>query len=94
MPQILLTGQLIEKPTYIGFCVFIVHSSMAAGYARRTMHLHYLTSVYFSFSTFLYLAASWTGVDKKIFALYVQNKETLFISFYFIRNQVSDSGLR
>jgi hypothetical protein len=27
MPQILLTGQLIEK-RHIGFCVFIVHSSM------------------------------------------------------------------
>ncbi len=67
---------------------------IAAGYARRTIHLHY-TSVYFSFSTFLYLAASWTGVDKKIFAQYVQNKDKqVFISFYFIRNQVSDSGLR
>jgi hypothetical protein len=29
MPQSLLTGQLKEKPTYIGFGVFIVHSSMA-----------------------------------------------------------------
>jgi hypothetical protein len=29
MLQILLTGQLIEKPTY-RVCVFIVHSSMIA----------------------------------------------------------------
>ncbi len=36
-----------------------------AGYARRIEHLHCPTNVSLSFSTFLFLAASWTGVDKK-----------------------------
>jgi hypothetical protein len=38
---------------------------IAAGYAPGTVHLHYLTTVSFSFSTFLCLTASWTGVDEK-----------------------------
>jgi hypothetical protein len=38
---------------------------VAAGSARRIVHLHCPTNVSFSFSTFLFLAASWTGVDKK-----------------------------
>ncbi len=51
---------------------------VAAGYAVRIVHLHCPKNVSFSFSTFLRLAASWTGVDKKLFALAVQNKKSFW----------------
>jgi hypothetical protein len=46
---------------------------IAAGYAPGHVNLHNLATVSFSLSTFLCLAASWTGLMKKS-ALHAQKK--------------------
>jgi hypothetical protein len=50
--------------------VWLVGEKNVAGYASRTIDLHCPISVSSSLSTFLCLAASWTG----LFALYVQTQ--------------------
>ncbi len=47
------------------------------------MYLHYLVTVSFSFSTFLCLAASWTGVDEKIRTICEEHMVTWICSFFF-----------